>query len=341
VAWIARNKRGIKHLATYADDSSGFDRSDDLLLYEPYATSFPHHQSLLLRLWDDLSIPHKPKKQVFGPVIPIIGIDVDPNSMTLTLSREKRDDLCDALYSWALKPANGAKANYQLKHWQQMGGWLNWAFNVFPLLRPCLNNLYPKLSGSHNPTRKIWVNNVIREDFAWAARHIEASSGVHLLKSSDWSISSTDLTVYCDACPQGMGFWYPSSHLCFYSPTPVNPHVSAIFYFEALCVLCALTDAAQRTNRRARVVIFTDNLNTVQIFSSLACLPAYNHLLRRSVDILLANDIDLRILHVPGEQNVVADALSRCQFSSALACIPDLSISPFQPPRWTLGAAEK
>jgi len=161
VAWIAKNKWGIRHLATYADDSSGFDRKDDLLLYEPYATRFPRHQTLLLRLWDELSIPHKPKKQVFGAVIPIIGIDVDPNAMTLTLSREKRDDLCDALYCWAIKPANGSKAHYQLKHWQQMGGWLNWAFNIFPLLRPCLNNLYPKLSGNHNPSRKIWVNNAI------------------------------------------------------------------------------------------------------------------------------------------------------------------------------------
>jgi len=110
---------------------------------------------------------------------------------------------------------------------------------------------------------------------------------------------------------------------------------------DALCVLCALSDAAPRLNRRAQVVIFTDNLNTVQIFNSLGCLPAYNHLLRRSVDILLANDIDLHVLHVPSDQNGVADALSRCQFSSALTLIPDLRISPFQPPRWTLGAAQK
>ena len=341
VAWIAKNKRGIKHLATYADDSSGFDRKDDFLLYEPYSRTFPRDQALLLQLWDELSIPHKLKKQVFGAVIPIIGIDVDPNAMTLTLSREKCVDLCDALYSWAIKPANGSKSSYQLKHWQQMGGWLNWAFNVFPLLRPCLNNFYPKVSGSHIPTRKIWVNNAIREDFAWAAHHIESSSGIHLLRSSDWSVSSADLTVYCDACPQGMGFWYPASRLGFYSPTPANPHVSAIFYFEALCVLCALSDAVLRVNRRARVVIFTDNLNSVQIFSSLACLPAYNHLLRRSVDLLLANDVQLCVLHVPGEENRIADALSRCQFSAALALIPDLSISPFQPPRWTLGAAKK
>jgi hypothetical protein len=46
-----------------------------------------------------------------------------------------------------------------------MGGWLNWAFNVFPLLHPCLNDFYPKTSGTHNPTRCIWVNNTIWDNF--------------------------------------------------------------------------------------------------------------------------------------------------------------------------------
>jgi len=122
---------------------------------------------------------------------------------------------------------------------------------------------------------------------------------------------------------------------------PAHSEMTGIFYFEALCVFCALTDIAGRTARGAKVVIFTDNLNTVQIFNSLACLPEYNHLLRRSVDIALANELDLCILHIPGEQNVVADALSCCLFSVALDSAPQLKISPFQPPQWMQGAAKK
>jgi len=32
------------------------------------------------------------------------------------------------------------------------------------------------------------------------------------------------------------------------------------------------------------------------------------------MDILIANDLDLRVLYIPGDLNVVTDALSRCQF---------------------------
>ena len=84
-----------------------------------------------------------------------------------------------------------------------------------------------------------------------------------------------------------------------------------------------------------------DNMNTVQIFNSLACLPAYNHLLHRSMDILLALNIDLHVLHVSGENNETADALSCCQFASALNLTSKLRIFPFKPPQWTLGAVEK
>ena len=310
VAWIAKNKHGIHNLATYIDDSSSFDYEDDLLYYTPYEKEFPHHQTLLLQLWDELAIPHKQKKQIFGPIIPVIGIDVDPNAMTLTLAPQRHVDLCDALYSWATKPINKSKCNYQLKHWQWMAGWVNWALNVFPLLCPCLNMFYSKMSSSHIPTQHIWANNSIREELLWAARHIENSSGIHILQAASWEPDTADLITYCNACPNGMGFWYPSSSLAFQAPTPENSPVSVIFYFEALCMFCVLRNVATQVQCGAQVVIYTDNLNTVQMFNSLACLPDYNLLLRHSVDIILAHSINLCVLHVPGEQNLVTDALS-------------------------------
>jgi hypothetical protein len=58
------------------------------------------------------------------------------------------------------------------------------------------------------------------------------------------------------------------------------------------------------------------------------------------VDVLFTRGIDLRVIHFPGEQNVVADALSRWRADLALAAQPGLIIGPFTPPRDAPGAAK-
>jgi hypothetical protein len=352
VAWIAKEVKGIQYLGNYVDDSSGCSQKDDYITYEPYGNAYPREQVVLLTLWDELGIPHKPHKQIHGSPLLIIGITVDVNSLSFALSVEAKETLISEL-EWWCKPGRKEK----LRRWYQMGGWMNWALNVYPHIRPALNNFYPKLKGRRDSTSTIWVNNSIREDFSWAVKALTGSSGVHLLKSVYWDPGDATLTVYCDACPEGMGFWYPSLNIAFFSPTPYYENPDLIFYFEALCVHSALFDAHRRTLEKGsgRFLIYTDNSNTVDIFSSLRALPAYNHLLKTAIDILHSGGCDLRVLHVPGVDNAVADAISRADFQRAVDLIPDLKLScfepwswapdvngslTFQPPRGTMGAGE-
>jgi len=243
-----------------------------------------------------------------------------------------------------------------------MAGWMNWCFNVYPLLRPALCNVYDKLRNKTNPAASIWINNAVREDLRWALEKIKASPGRYLLNSVDWSSVDASFTIFCDACPAGLGFWYPSLDMGFYSPTPFDDlHGLAdrnglIFYFEALCVLCALRDASSRHAKPAgRFLIYTDSLNTVDLFSSLSAIPSYNILLREAVNLLVDSIHDLRVLHISGVNNSVADALSRGDFDRALTLAPRLTIHHFepyhrikrgevftlQPPRDLLGALQK
>ena len=332
VAWIAKYEKHLEYLADYVDDSSGCDLAGDTLFYEPYKKQMPRHQTILLRLWDELGIPHKPHKQLFGSPLVIIGIEVNPNEMTLSLPDDAKTRLLDELILWSSKPPKTSSGSFKLKHWERLAGWFNWALNVYPLLRPALNNLYAKMNGKRNRDQRIYINNAIRTDLMWAVDHIKRSNGVHLFKSFTWTPSSADYVIYCDACPDGMGFWYPVSKDGYYAPTPVNVPSDVIFYFEALCVLSALANVETKARRGSKILIYTDNSNTVDIFRSLRCLPPYNHLLRSAVDIVLKNDYSLRVLHVPGDQNVVADALSRVQFSVALENEPHLKLFNFHPP---------
>ncbi|KAF8812582.1 hypothetical protein BYT27DRAFT_7252098 [Phlegmacium glaucopus] len=246
VAWIAKYVKLFDYLANYVDDSSGCDPTGETLLYEPYNQYLPSHQKQLLDLWDELGIPHKPKKQVSGSPLTIIGIEVDPNSMTFSLPPSAKSRLLYELSFWASKPPKHSSGSFKLKHWERMAGWFNWALNVYPHLRPALNNVYSKIMSKHNREQRIYINNAIRDDFMWAIHHIEKSEGVHLLKSTSWSPADADYVVYCDACPEGMGFWYPDNKTGFYAPTPVNVPCEYIFYFESLCVLSALDNVQSR-----------------------------------------------------------------------------------------------
>ena len=69
--------KGIQHMKCYIDDNCSFARLGDVKYYPKYKRYFPTDQTKLLELWDELGLPHEEKKQIYGPVIPFIGFDVD------------------------------------------------------------------------------------------------------------------------------------------------------------------------------------------------------------------------------------------------------------------------
>ncbi|GLB45155.1 hypothetical protein LshimejAT787_2000600 [Lyophyllum shimeji] len=341
VLWIARYVRLIQLLLAYSDDNFGPCKRDELSFYPPYNKLMPTNQCRLLLLWDELGIPHKERKQVSGAPLTIIGISVDPNNFTLSLPDTARLDLLEELQRFTTYRGRRSP-RFPLKIWQRLAGWLNWSFNVFPLLRPCLANLYAKINEKSAQHQLLYVNAAVRADLEWAARHISESSGVHLIRAIDWPLDSADMTVYCDACLDGFGFWFPAQNIAFYSPVPPDPPSNAIFFFEAFCVACALHEASRWADNPMRLLIRTDSSNTVAVFNSLHALPDFNPILKFAVDVLLSSSHQLHVVHISGADNLVADAISRHLFDRARDLCPELEIiDNYLPPRSLLGASQK
>jgi hypothetical protein len=160
--------------------------------------------------------------------------------MTLTLPNTARISLISKLSRWTAKPTRTSSGSFKLKHWQHMAGWFNWALNIYTLLCPALNNVYAKIGGKGNWEQRVYINNAIWDDLSWAIHHLERSDSIQLLKSFSWTPNLANYKIYCDACLDGMGFWYPISKDGYYAPTPVNVPSNVIFYFKTLCVLSAL-----------------------------------------------------------------------------------------------------
>jgi hypothetical protein len=123
VAWIAKYVKEISFIANYVDDSSGCEKEGNTSFYAPYGIDLPSQQKILLDLWDELGIPHKQKKQVSGSPLTIIGIEVDPNQMTLTLPDPAKVRLLDELKFWSSKPPKNSSGWFKLKHWDRITLW--------------------------------------------------------------------------------------------------------------------------------------------------------------------------------------------------------------------------
>ena len=80
LAWAAKNKRSIEALI-YVDDSFGIEEKGRVEEFAPYGKEYPTQQARLLRLWDEIGVPHKQKKQVYGQRLTIPGIDVDVSTL--------------------------------------------------------------------------------------------------------------------------------------------------------------------------------------------------------------------------------------------------------------------
>lgn len=257
---------------------------------------------------------------------------MDPNQMVVTMSQDSKFQLIDALWDFG---QHGTRCS--LRDFQRIAGHLNWALNVFPLLRPGLCSLYTKTAGKLHQRALIWVNCDVECELAWVIKHLTESNGVNLLKSETWTYWSLPLStirVYCDATPFGLSFWFPSNIQAFQASAEnlFREHNESIFYLEVLCVCAALLHILANIPRGGRIAVFTDNINMVQIFNSLATLSSFNWMLMSVVDEVLSKDVDFHVLHVPGVHNVIADLLSHFRNDEALALEPQLSIQMFQPP---------
>ena len=233
-------------------------------------------------------------------------------------------------------------AHKTLWEFQKLQGWINWALNVFPHLRPALCESYQKIMGKARPNASIRVNNTMRQELLWFIHHVKVSDGIHMLKSVEWSpydrMAST-LIGYADASGSGMGIWFPGEYTGYQCVLPPDGPQDLIFFYEALAVCSAFYLGLNYACDH--IAIYSDNTNTVDMFSSLRAKPVYNSILVAAVDFAVEHSISTKVYYVLGKQNVIANFLSRFQNAKALQLAPNMRIRLFQPPQNVLGVVKK
>ena len=337
VLWLAVHKYDLPSLKCYVDDHFSVAIGGDLELYPDYDAFLPSDQVKLLELWDKIGLPHEAPKQISGSIVPVIGFDVDPNAMTVSMNPTKKDELIAACETFTTP---GARKT--LREFQRLQGWINWALNVFPKLRPALCESYAKIAGKSRPNAPIRVNNMMRKELSWFIKHVKKSDGIHMLQSVEWfpqDNQASTLIAFVDASSVGMGIWFPGIYAGYQSPLPSNGPKDLIFFYEALAICSAIHLGVK--DGAKRIAVFSDNTNSVDMFSSLRAQPEYNSILMSTIDIVTEHGVEFKVYYVPGAENIIADPLSRFRNDVALFLAPKLAIMPFSPPQDALGAVKK
>ena len=93
--WIGIFKKGLPDLLHYVDDAFSYDPDEELEFYAPYEPYYPKKQVGLLKIFDEVGIPHEKRKQEFGCQLTIIGLRVCLDSMMIVMPDEKQESLAD------------------------------------------------------------------------------------------------------------------------------------------------------------------------------------------------------------------------------------------------------
>ncbi|KAJ3567810.1 hypothetical protein NP233_g6124 [Leucocoprinus birnbaumii] len=342
ILWAAEHVGGVEDPSAYIDDHPGLNYEGEVELYSGYQVPkwLPRGQARLLSFWDDLGVPHEEEKQEHGPRLDYLGLHIDTVDLTITMPAHRKADFLRELDRF-IPTAEKPHKRFLARDWSVLAGWATWSFNVFPMLRPMVSNVYQKLNETRSSERRIRVTKEVAMDLKWGRQYVEESDGIHILKEHDWTFDDADMVVYTDASNFGMGFWVKSLHLGFWSRVSDDLPSEWIYYREALTLVSAVSYATSVLAHDSRIVMFTDNTNVQAMFNSLGVKPLYNTMVKNAVDNLIATKCQLWVMYVPGEDNQVADALSRGDQARALHYDPQLEIFGFEPPREALGAAQK
>lgn len=224
--------------------------------------------------------------------------------MFFTLPPDKKCDLVLALQSFV------NSFHQRLVDWQRIAGWASCDLNLLPLGRFSLQSSWEKISGKSIRNALVPVSREVKDDLLWLALAFEDSSGRLFITSSFWSCGEADAILYADACSTGLGVWFPAEKLGLFLQLPLPAR--NIFWAECVAIVVAIKKGIE--SKAHQIFIYTDSYLCFNLFSShnpnSILRPVFRHIIKR----MFEASVDVKVFHISGDSNTIADALGQGLF---------------------------
>ena len=316
--WIAK-QQGVAGLFHYLDDF--------LIVAPPDLDEGAAQLTILLALFDHLNIPVAPEK-LEGPATSIVflGIELDTIQLRLRLPVGKLQELQKLIQSWI-----GRRSCYK-QELQSLAGKLQHACKVVSPGRTFLRRVFEMLRIGCKKHHHIRLSAAFRSDLMWWHIFLARWNGISIIPGVN--DTRPPIEIFTDASGGvGCGAWWCPQWIQLKWAPGMKFGELPITQKEVLPVVLACAVWGKQWSGSA-VMVHCDNEAAVSVLNSgYSRDPNIMHLLRCLFFIKASYHLSLRVVHIPGKQNVVADAISRNLLSTLSVQVPAPLPSPSPIPK--------
>lgn len=315
--WVMK-RQGVSWVAHYLDDY--------ITMGPPGADTCAANLEAMLATCARLGVPTAPGK-CEGPTSSLVflGFELDTEVMEVRLPPQKLRRILDLVEDWLRKRACK-------KHdLECLLGHLQHAAIVVRPGRTFVRRLLELLGAFRNRDHWIRLGCAVRSDLQWWSCFMEGWNGVSLISR----MAPQRIPLVSDASGSwGCGaFWGPH---WFQWQWEGRASDWTIAPKELLPIVCSLAIWGKHWSG-SRVECRCDNAAVVAVVNSgKAKDSTLLHLLRCLFFVAAHYSVHIHASHIPGKDNVAADALSRNSLSSFLQVVPDADKDPTPIPRTLL-----
>ena len=245
--------------------------------------------------------------------------------MSLRLPAEKLAELRMLVAEWL------GKRSCMAKELESLVGKLQHATKVIRPGRTFLRRMFELLRGARRGQRFLRLNAAFRSDLQWWHLFMAQWNGVTMMGKQHQALTGPQL--YSDASGTfGCGAWWGEQWFQLPWPQGDNGYTS-IAPKELLPIVIAgfLWGASWRGQL---VTAHCDNMAVVEVVNSGYSKDGVLAQLLRVLFFVKAYwEVEVKAVHIPGEQNVLADALSRNYMGLFFSQVPTSSRTPIEVPR--------
>ena len=315
--WILRHNYGITDILHYLDDF--------FTVGPPASTVCLRKLQTISSVASSLGLPLAPEKTE-GPAtrLTFLGIELDSMEGRAHLPPDKLSELRELIVVWR------QRRKCQKRHLLSLIGKLSFATKVVPAGRVFMRRLIDASTTVTRMHHRITLTKETRADLAWWHQFLPVWPGTSLFLEEAWTPAPT-LHLYTDAAGAiGYGAYFNGAWLSesWLPHQRLNSKGISIAWQELFAIVAAVWTWSKKLQRK-KVIIHTDNMSITQAWARTASRDPFIMQLIRILYLLAARGSFLvKLSHIAGVNNVIADSLSRQQFTRFRNAAPHASAAP-------------